>query len=110
MSKRISTFGAPRVSGPTPEDWIEVLTCPTTSPIVGGRFYGVGRNASYKSCETGDLPAYKIGAQWRVPTEPLLQKVGLISQEARGAALRRALDALEAQQSMQGATMSAAAA
>ncbi|MCJ2071414.1 hypothetical protein MKK75_21885 [Methylobacterium sp. J-030] len=96
MAKRKATIAA-RPHGPTPEDWIEVLENPTTGPVVAGRFYGLGRNASYNSCESGDLPqAFRAGGQWRVPTEPLLQKVGLIGLEAREAALRRAREAIAA--------------
>ncbi len=95
-AKRRATIAA-RIHGPTPEDWIEVLTNPTTGPVVAGRFCGLGRNASYNSCETGDLPqAFRAGGQWRVPTEPLLQKVGLVGLDAREAALRRAREAIAA--------------
>lgn len=84
----------PRV---TPEVWIEVLTQPSTDVPTAGLFENNSRNTAYRRRETGELPAFKAGAQWRVPTEFLLQRAGLTTPEARAAALRRAREELAAQ-------------
>lgn len=95
MSERSLAAGSPRAHSPSPQDWVEVLTNPTVDLDVGSRFVGAGRNAGYKACETGDLPAFKLGGKWRVLSEPLLQRVGLTDASARENALRRARRELE---------------
>jgi excisionase family DNA binding protein len=81
-------------------DLLEVLTRPAVDPVLAGRVLGVGRSASYRAVKDGSLPSFMIGSQYRVPTEPLLKRLGLDSPEARAAALRRIQDELEAQQSV----------
>lgn len=110
MSRKELVRSAAVTHGPTPEDWIEVLTNPTIDPVVGSRFVGGGRNAGYQACETGDLPALKYGGRWRVLTEPLLQRVGIVTAEARDAALRRAREDLTRNQGRRSATDTAQAA
>lgn len=99
MSKRASMRG-PRSNAPSAEDWIEVLTTPTTGPVVAGRFNGVGKNSSYKACKEGDFEAFMVGGQWRVPTESILQRIGLTTAEAREAALIRAKADIAAREPM----------
>ena len=36
-------------------------------PEAGRRYYGIGRNASYRAAERGDIPTIKIGGLLRVP-------------------------------------------
>ena len=58
-------------------DIMEVLSKPTVDVVLAGRVLGIGRNAAYKARETGDIPSIKVGGQWRVPTAPLKQMLGL---------------------------------
>ena len=59
------------------KDVIAVLTNPTVDVALAGRVLGIGKNAAYKAREAGDIPSIKVGGQWRVPTAPLKQMLGL---------------------------------
>ena len=44
-------------------------------PVAGKRYYGLGRNASYRAAERGELPVVKIGKLLRVPVRALERKL-----------------------------------
>jgi excisionase family DNA binding protein len=50
---------------------------PTISVEEAGELCGIGRNAAYRAAHRGELPAFRIGRQLRVPTARLLQLLGL---------------------------------
>ena len=79
-------------------DLMEILTKPAVDPVLAGRVIGIGRSAAYRAVKDGSLESFKVGSMYRVPSEPLLKRLGLASPEARAAALRRIRDELEAQQ------------
>ena len=81
------------------QDLMEVLTKPAVDPVLAGRVIGIGRSAAYRAVKDGSLQSFKVGSMYRVPTEPLLRRLGLASPEARAAALRRIRDEQEALQS-----------
>lgn len=80
-------------------DLMEVLIKPAVDPVLAGRVIGIGRSAAYRAVRDGSLESFKVGSQYRVPSEPLLRRLGLASPEARASTLRRIRDEMEAHQS-----------
>ena len=66
-----------------------LLTNATVDPLIAGQAFGISRSAAYRAVKNGSLPAEKIGALYRCPSEPLLRKLGLDTHEVRTATLRR---------------------
>ncbi|WP_156375704.1 helix-turn-helix domain-containing protein [Methylobacterium sp. Leaf125] len=58
------------------------LSHPTVDVVTAGLLLGIGRNAAYKAREAGDIPSFKVGGQWRVPTAPLKRLLGICSEQA----------------------------
>lgn len=46
---------------------------PTLSVEEAAELCGIGRNAAYRAAQEGDLPAFRLGRRWRVPTAALLR-------------------------------------
>jgi hypothetical protein len=46
-------------------------------PVIAGRAFGLGRNASYAAVKNGDFPSVRIGNKIAVPTAPLRRKLGI---------------------------------
>jgi hypothetical protein len=44
-------------------------------PEAGKRYYGIGKNASYRAAERGDIPTIRIGGLLRVPVIQLERKL-----------------------------------
>jgi hypothetical protein len=44
-------------------------------PEAGKRYYGIGRNASYRAAERGDIPVIRIGKLLRVPVVQMERKL-----------------------------------
>ncbi len=44
-------------------------------PEAGKRYFGIGKNASYRAAERGDIPTLKIGSLLRVPVIRLEKKL-----------------------------------
>jgi hypothetical protein len=44
-------------------------------PEAGRRYFGIGKNASYRAAERGDIPTLKIGSLLRVPVIRLEKKL-----------------------------------
>lgn len=59
------------------DDIMKVLTQPTVDVAVAARVLGIGKNAAYKAREAGDIPSFKVGGQYRVPTAKLREMLGL---------------------------------
>ena len=71
------------------DDLLALLMNTTVDPVVAGRALGISRSSTYRAVRNGSLPSVKVGALYRVPTEPLLEKLGLNTPEAQAAALQR---------------------
>ena len=58
-----------------------LMTELTVSPVIAGRAFGLGRNASYNACQPGGLlPALRTGpGKLAVPTAPLRRMLGIDS-------------------------------
>ncbi len=37
----------------------------------------ISKSTAYRKCREGEIPAYKVGVQWRVNTAQLAEKYGL---------------------------------
>ncbi|MBB4934378.1 excisionase family DNA binding protein [Lipingzhangella halophila] len=64
-------------SGLTPE---EVRALPVVlDAVTAGQLLGLGRTSTYRLLETGEFPApaFRVGAQWRIPTAGVCQLLGL---------------------------------
>ncbi len=61
-----------------PDELQALANCPTCSAEEAISALGGHRTAGYKALQDGTfpVPAYKIGARWRVPTRPLLELLG----------------------------------
>jgi predicted DNA-binding transcriptional regulator AlpA len=58
----------------------EAFDFPVTGPAPGaGRFFGMGRDATYAAIKAGDFPCQvlRIGGRYRVTRSALLQALGL---------------------------------
>ena len=53
------------------------LNEPTVDLLVAGRLLGIERSATYRARKAGDIPAVKVGRQFRVPTAKLREMLGL---------------------------------
>ena len=58
-----------------------VLPDPAVEPTItverAGQLLGVGRALAYRLAASGDLPVIRLGSRLRVPTQPLLDLLGL---------------------------------
>jgi hypothetical protein len=52
---------------------------PTVSIVKAGELLGIGRTVAYQAAQEDrfPVPILRVGSQWRVPTAPLLQALGL---------------------------------
>ena len=66
------------------DDIMKVLTEPTVDVVLAGRVLGVGRNSAYKALRAGEIPGFKVGGQYRVPTSKLREMLGLPAHDAPG--------------------------
>jgi hypothetical protein len=56
----------------------ELLVSNLTVPVdTAAKIFGIGRNAAYDACKTGDIPSIRIGGRIAVPTAPLRKMLGL---------------------------------
>jgi hypothetical protein len=55
----------------------ELMTRLTVPLAVAGRALGLGRQAGYAAVRRGDIPAFKVGKRFIVPTPPLRRMLGL---------------------------------
>lgn len=85
-----STKGVPTTSKAAAEQNAisEIMTKFTVDVPTAGCALRIGRNASYKAREAGDIPSIKVGGQWRVPTAPLRRMLGLEEAPAEAIAAR----------------------
>ena len=44
-------------------------------PVAGKRYLGIGRNASYRTAERGDIPTIRVGGLLRVPVIQMERKL-----------------------------------
>ena len=44
-------------------------------PAAGKKYFGIGKNASYRAAERGDIPTIRIGGLLRVPVVRLEKKL-----------------------------------
>jgi hypothetical protein len=44
-------------------------------PEAGKRYFGIGRNASYRAAERGDIPTIRVGGLLRVPVVRMERKL-----------------------------------
>ena len=58
-------------------DGLAALNEPTVDLLVAGRLLGISRSATYRARRTGDIPAVRIGRQFRVPSAKLREMLGL---------------------------------
>ena len=61
------------------DDMQKVMTEPTVDVALAARVLGISLNAAYRAREAGDIPALKVGGQYRVPTAKLRDMLGLSS-------------------------------
>ena len=59
---------------------VENLTVPVE---LAGRALGLGRSSAYEGVRTGQIPSFKIGAKFVVPTAPLRKMLGLDEPQVR---------------------------
>lgn len=45
-----------------------------------GELLGMGRNQTYAAAKAGEIPTFKVGRIWKVPTAKLLDLLGLTDQ------------------------------
>jgi len=84
MQETVSAARRPRSRPPRSKgsDLEQLLTKATVDVALAGRLLGIGKNAAYRAREVGDIPSIKVGGQYRVPTAPLREKLGLNQQAA----------------------------
>ena len=44
-------------------------------PEAGKKYYGIGKNASYRAAERGDIPTIRVGGLLRVPVVRMERKL-----------------------------------
>lgn len=49
----------------------------TVSVELAGKAFGIGRNAAYAACASGEIPCLRIGGRITVPTAPIRKMLGL---------------------------------
>lgn len=49
----------------------------TVTVELAGKAFGIGRNAAYEACKSGDIPSVKIGGRICVPTSALRKMLGI---------------------------------
>jgi hypothetical protein len=54
----------------------------TVSVDIAAKAFGIGRNAAYEACKSGDIPSLRIGGRITVPTAPLRKMLGIESDAA----------------------------
>lgn len=62
------------------DDIMKVLTEPTVDMAVTARVLGIGIGAAHRAREVGDIPSFRVGRQYRVPTSKLREMLGLPQQ------------------------------
>ena len=60
----------------------EVKRSPTVSVSTAGLVLKIGRNVSYREAVKGGIPAVRVGGQLRVPSQKLLEMLGINASEA----------------------------
>ncbi|WP_395729640.1 helix-turn-helix domain-containing protein [Nakamurella sp.] len=45
-----------------------------------GELLGMGRNQTYAAAKAGEIPTFRVGVRWKVPTAKLLDLLGLSDQ------------------------------
>ena len=50
---------------------------PTLSVEQAAELVGVGRNTAYRAAHRGDIPAFRVGRQLRIPTAGLLRLLAI---------------------------------
>jgi excisionase family DNA binding protein len=69
------------------DEVLAALNEPTVDLLVAGRILGIGRSATYRARKQGQIPAVRVGRQFRVPSSKLREMLGLPPQPlAQGAA------------------------
>ena len=63
------------------QDILKVLTEPTVDVAVAARVLGISKSTAYKAREAGEIPSFKVGGVFRVPTLPLRQMLHLPAQQ-----------------------------
>ena len=66
------------------DDIMKVLTEPTVDMAVTARVLGVSINAAHRAREIGDIPSFRVGRLYRVPTSKLREMLGLPQQPPSG--------------------------
>ena len=59
------------------DDIMKVLTEPSVDLNVTARVLGIGISAARSAREVGDIPSFRVGKKWRVPTAPLREMLRL---------------------------------
>lgn len=59
------------------EDILRILTEPTVNVAVAARVLGISVASAYKARAAGEIPSFKVGGVFRVPTSPLRQMLQL---------------------------------
>lgn len=59
-------------------EMLAALDEPTVDLLTAGRMLGIGRSATYRARKSGEIPTVKVGRQFRVPSAPLKQMLGLV--------------------------------
>jgi excisionase family DNA binding protein len=56
---------------------------PTISVAQAAELLGVSRSAAYRAVAAGQLPALRLGRRIHIPTAPLLEMLGVSTEERR---------------------------
>ena len=63
-----------------PDEILELLrTELSVGPEIAGKALGLGRTSSYAACRCGDIPAFRVGSKFIVPTSKLREMLGIES-------------------------------
>jgi hypothetical protein len=67
----------PETGLPHEEILRQIMTQLSVEPVVAGAAFGLGRNASYQACHSGEITALRMGHKLTCPTAPLRRQLGL---------------------------------
>ncbi len=59
------------------EDVSKIRTQPVADIPLAARLFGVSEGSIRRAIKDGSLPAFKVAGQWRLPTAPLREKLGI---------------------------------
>jgi len=55
-------------------------------PVIGKRYFGLGRNASYAAAKRGEIPTIKVGGRLKVPVRAMEALLNAATAKAKASA------------------------